>query len=632
MKKKIALFLAFVLFFEICRVIFMFCYWDIFSTYSLFDWLRALSHGFAHDFTMAGLLMLLPFVLEIIRMLRPGAWHDITMRIYFSVIVLPVLLFLGVDFVLYGFWGFRLDTTPLIYLMDNPVEALKLSPPAALIASPVGLILFLWLIQKPLKKLFPASSPGKETATDRSSRLTIERATGHRLSRILLAAAMLVFIFLLDRSVTLGTVYHTTDMRLNQAAVNPVYSVYYALRRPSDFRQQYRFMSDGECQEALAELSEAPLRYAASDSLSIAPVSLLTTRRPDILLILLESFSGGACHALVPGADPSIMPCISRLYDSGVAFSRFYANSFRTDRGMASVLAAYPSQPCYTVMNNPAKVGSLQYIPKRLAQYGWRNQFIYGGDASFTNLKGFLHAGGVDDIIEKDDFPSAQLTIQAGAPDEFLFDRLYDMICADSEARRQDSTLSPFFKTTLTLSSHEPFDTPFSRFEDAYLNSVAYTDSCLGLFIDRLRKTPAWDSLLVIIVADHGYANYPPGVQNHEMHRQLIPMLWTGGAVARPLNVSTLASQVDIAATLLNQLGLPHDDFVFSHDIFDPLVPHYVQYTWPDGFGFLTDSVCYIQDNEYDGHGLDGTYDPNGTAQHWGKACLQALFDDLAER
>ncbi len=633
MKKKIAIFLAFVLFFELCRLIFMFCYWDIYRAYSLLDWLKALSHGFAHDFTVSGLIMLVPFALEIVRILRPGAWHDITMRLWFSIIILPVLTFLGVDFVLYGFWGFRLDTTPLIYLFDDPVEALKLSPPAALVASPIALILFLWLIQKPLRRLFPAVSPNKQTATDRSSRFTIERATGHRLSHILMALAMILFFILLERSVTLGTAYYTTDMRLNQAAINPVYSVWYSLNRPSDFRAQYRFMGDEDCRAALAELESVPSLQAPSDSLPAGPsVSLLSVKRPNILLILLESFSGMACHALSPEANPAIMPCIGELYSSSVAFTRFYANSFRTDRGMASVLAAYPSQPCYTVMNNPAKVGSLQYIPQRLREYGWTTQFIYGGDAGFTNLKGFLHAGAIDDIVEKDDFPSEQLTIQAGAPDEFLFDRLYNIIGMETEAQRRDSTLAPFFKATLTLSSHEPFDTPFGRFDDPYINSVAYTDSCLGLFIDRLRVSPSWDNLLVIAVADHGYANYPPGVQNHEMKRQLIPMLWTGGAIARPITVPALASQVDIAATLLSQLGLPHDDFNFSHDIFDAGAPRFVEYTWPDGFGFLTDSIRYIQDNEYDGHGLDGTFDPEGKAERWGKALLQALFDDLAER
>ena len=112
-------------------------------------------------------------------------------------------------------------------------------------------------------------------------------------------------------------------------------------------------MDDETCRNALIGLETAPARFAQPDSVLQPRISLLNTVRPNILLVLLESFSGSACHAIAPEADPAIMPCINALYGSSVSFSRFYANSFRTDRGMAAVMAAYPSQPCYTIMNNP---------------------------------------------------------------------------------------------------------------------------------------------------------------------------------------------------------------------------------------------------------------------------------------
>lgn len=55
-------------------------------------------------------------------------------------------------------------------------------------------------------------------------------------------------------------------------------------------------------------------------------------------------------------------------------------------------------------------------------------------------------------------------------------------------------------KTFLTLSSHEPFDVPMSRLEHPYLNSVAYTDSCLGAFVDTLRQSPLWENLLIVLL------------------------------------------------------------------------------------------------------------------------------------
>ena len=41
------------------------------------------------------------------------------------------------------------------------------------------------------------------------------------------------------------------------------------------------------------------------------------------------------------------------------------------------------------------------------------------------------------------------------------------------------------------------------RIDEPFLNSVAYTDSCLGAFVDTLRNSPRWDNLLLVFVADH---------------------------------------------------------------------------------------------------------------------------------
>ena len=88
-----------------------------------------------------------------------------------------------------------------------------------------------------------------------------------------------------------------------------------------------------------------------------------------------------------------------------------------------------------------------------------------------------------------------------------------------------------------------------------YPNSVAFTDSCIGNFIDKLKELPVWKNTLVIFVSDHGYP-YQKDVVNYEPRRYHIPMLWIGGAVKEPVVIDKLANQTDLAATLLNQLGI----------------------------------------------------------------------------
>ena len=69
---------------------------------------------------------------------------------------------------------------------------------------------------------------------------------------------------------------------------------------------------------------------------------------------------------------------------------------------------------------------------------------------------------------------------------------------------------------------------------------------------------------------------------------QTIPLILIGGAIKQPLVVDTYASQIDIAATLLAQLGLPHDEFTFSKNIMNPYSPHFAYFTRPNYFGMIT--------------------------------------------
>ena len=200
----------------------------------------------------------------------------------------------------------------------------------------------------------------------------------------------------------------------------------------------------------------------------------------------------------------------------------------------------------------------------------------------------------------------------------------------DLSARPVDG--APWLTTFLTLSSHEPFEVPYHRLSDPYLNSVAFTDSCLGAFIDGLKELPVWKNTLVILVSDHGFC-YPENLTNYEPRRYHIPMLWLGGAVAAPRKVETFACQTDLAATLLGQLRLPVDRFTFRKNIFSPSEPHFAFYTYNNGFGIIDTTGYSSFDNEA-GRVLLTKASPAGEALRVdkGKALLQTLYDDLGSR
>ncbi|MCR5394125.1 MAG: LTA synthase family protein [Bacteroidales bacterium] len=639
MRKKIALYVLFVLLFVLGKFLFMCYYNDLFGDYSAADWWAVLWHGLPHDLTCAGYLMALPFVVQLINIWLPGKWHRHFMRFWLRLCVALVLLDYLSDLFLYGYWGFRLDSTALVYLFDNPVEALGQAPVWVLCVSPVLLVGLWWLIQKPLCRFYPERTNGAQLRLP-TVRTNVWRTVGAVLACGLLFVAIRGGVT--TSTMNVGRVYFSSEMPLNQAATNPFFSFFHSVaHQKKDLSKQYRFMSDEEAAAAYAELN-TPSPVSA-DSLAgvevqtLSPMTmdsamlandtlgntLLRNQRPNIVLLILESFSGAACTGVCADADSTILPNVNRMYREGVGFSNMFGNSFRTDRGCAAVLAAYPGQPTYSVMKDQRRSNNLSHLSKRLKEEGYDLSFTYGGDVNFTNMRGFLAAGGFEQITGDTDFPITDRLSKWGVPDHVMFNHLYDeVVAADGN--------QPFLKAMLTLSSHEPFDVEYHHFDDPFVNSLAYADSCIGSFIDRLKATPQWDNLLIIGVADHAFAYYPQGLQNHEVLRYRIPMFWTGGAVSQPRVIDTYGSQTDLTATLLQQMGIDHSDFPFSKDMMDPTIGHYAFYAFSDGFGLVTDSCRYIQDNAKNGQGLSGTDDPHGRAERWGKAYLQTLYDHLS--
>ena len=162
----------------------------------------------------------------------------------------------------------------------------------------------------------------------------------------------------------------------------------------------------------------------------------------------------------------------------GILFSNFYANSFRTDRGLASIISGYPGQPSTSIMKYPEKTDKLPSIPRSLKNAGYNLEYYYGGDADFTNMRSYLVSSGIGKIICDKDFPLSERTGKWGAQDHVLFQRLLkDM----KEEKQQE----PFLKLVQTSSSHEPFEVPFHRLDDKVLNAFAYADSCVGDFIKQ---------------------------------------------------------------------------------------------------------------------------------------------------
>ena len=611
MKKRILQFLTtyflFVLLFVLQKPIFMVYYHELYTDASIGDYFNVMWHGLPLDFSLAGYLTAIPGFLLI-----ASAWtkSSILRRIrqgYFGIISFVMSCIFIVDLGLYGFWGFRLDATPIFYFFSSPKDAMAsvsfwfilLGVLAMLIYAAILYGIFYTVL---IREKTPLKIPYQRQYVS--------------LVLLLLTAALFIPIrggFSVS-TMNLSKVYYSQNQRMNHAAINPAFSFMYSATHQNNFDKQYRFMDPKVADDLFAEMLDKPV--TATDSIP----QILNTQRPNIIFIILESFSTHLMETM--GGQPNVAVNMDKFGKEGVLFTNFYANSFRTDRGLASIISGYPGQPSTSIMKYPEKTDGLPSIPRSLKDAGYSLEYYYGGDADFTNMRSYLVSSGIEKIISETDFPLSERPGKWGAPDHALFQRFLKDL---KEEKQQE----PFFKIIQTSSSHEPFEVPFYRLDDKVLNAFAYADSCVGDFVKQYKATPMWKNTLIVLVPDHLGA-YPRPVEN-PLEGHTIPLILIGGAVKEPRVVETYASQIDIAATLLSQLGLPHDDFTFSKNIFNPASPHFGYFTEPTLFGMVTAENQLVYNLDANTVQIDeGT--EKGANLEKGKAFLQKLYDDLAKR
>lgn len=573
--------------------------------YDIREWLLVIWNGLPIDLSVAGYLTILPLVLII-----TGIWIQSFpvkrfIQVYDALAALLLsAIFIG-DAALYPFWGFKLDASVLFYL-QTPKEAMASVSTWMVVLGLLLIILLAWGIYRILASaLKPVDSPFNKV---------LMRVPVTLLHLFLLGPLFIVIRGGISEStMNVGHAYFTSDQFLNHSAVNPGFSLLSSLGRTSDYSEWYDYFDESRRRELFDGL------YETTDS---ATVRLLNTDRPNILVIVLESFGGDFVDAVSGRKDVS--PCLDSLITQGVFFSNCYAGSFRTDRGLVCIMNGHPGLPKTSIMKLPSKSSALPSLPGTLSEAGYETYFMYGGDINFTNMKSWLYGTGFRNVVSDADFSMAERHTNAwGVNDDITFDRLLSDL-----KERKDSL---WFTGFLSLSSHEPFEVPYNRLPDKTDNAFAYTDSCLGAFVDSLKQTPVWDNLLVMILPDHGFRYTKNGLSS-DPHVHHIPVLWIGGAVKEPMIIDRLTGQTDMAATILGQLGIDHSDFLFSRNVLSGSYDYpFSFYTYNNGLCFIDSTGVTLYDDDASECLID---DANGSQMRLdrGKAILQTLYDDLEER
>ncbi|KAA9325897.1 LTA synthase family protein [Hymenobacter busanensis] len=608
-------FLYWLLLFALARAAFLIYHHAHTAALSSGEIVRSFLYGVRLDGSAVAYISFIPFGLLLVGSLWPRLPVGRLIGGYTAVTGIVVGLLTSADLELYRAWGFRLDATPLQYL-DSPGEmaaSAGSAPLAFLVAVFAGLMLLGWWLYRrlltPLPPLPPAF-PRPQAA----------------LASLLYAGLLVVPLRggVQQIPVNQSDVYFSAAHPFaNHAAINVPWNVAQSLQLREMRRNPYQYMADSAARREVAALyKESP----SADS-----VQLLTTPRPNVLFIILESFTAKLVGHL--GGERGVTPTLDSLARTGISFRNFYASGDRSQKGLVSLLSAYPNQPTTSIIKFPRKTEQLPSLARTLGHAGYHTSFYYGGELAFANMKSYLLSSGYEHLTERQDFAQRDQNSKWGAHDHVLFQRML---------RELGKQPTPFFTTAFTLSSHEPFDVPGQKQfrnqdEEAFFrHSVAYTDHALGQFLQAARREAWWPNTLVVLVADHGH-QLPGWMPVYDPRKFRIPLLLAGGALkpeAAGRSVATFGSQTDVAATLLAQLRLPSSVYSWSRNLLSPAPAAapggFAFFCFTDGYGMMTPQGPTVMDNVSRAPLTPAPLIPRQVRQ--GQAYQQLSFADFLEK
>ncbi len=604
------IFAFWLLYFWAARVLFLGYHHARATGLSATDLLSGFGWGFRLDMSSASYLTAVPALLLVFsppRILLP--WVRRLIVAWSVVAVVGVSILVAADLEIFRHWDKRIDATVLWYL-KTPTEAWASTggtPRLTLVALAVllaGGALAAWRrwVGRDLASLTPIS-------------------VFYSVPLLLLIAA-LVFPSrggLQTWPLTGSSAYRSTEPFVNLAAENAAWGFFDSVYRGLyDRTNPYQRFTPKEAAQIAA-------RPATGGNRAV------TITRPNILVIVWESASARAFGSL--GGQPGVTPRMDSLARQGLLFRQFYSAGDRTDKGIASVLSGFPGLPQGSILKVPSKTRALPFLNADFEAAGYRSSFYYGGEVEFASLKAYLANARYQRVTGKDGFPPESWNSKWGA---------HDGVVADRVLRDLDRETTPFFSVWLTLSSHEPFETPDAiripgaDWQSQYFNSLAYTDQVIGRFVDRARTKPWWAKTLVVIVADHGRRVVPlddaaPPRDAQAMFR--IPMLWLGGALTVTDSVSDrIGSQTDIAPTLLAAAGLTaKQPYRYSTSLLNLTAAPFAYYGFETGFGMVTPNGSLVYDHRA-GRITSSQGQPTEKDLRLGRALSQLSYQDYLDR
>ena len=330
-----------------------------------------------------------------------------------------------------------------------------------------------------------------------------------------------------------------------------------------------------------------------------------------VFVIQVESLQGFVINKKVN--EEEITPNLNALLKDSVYFDNVYQQIGAGNTSDAEWLmhtSIYPEGMDPTV--NVIGENPVPSLPRTLQQDGYGTATYHADDITYWSREKLYPALGFDYVYTDLEIPADQ-EIGFGPADEVLFDFASQQLPAQLKKHEK------MYSNIITLTSHTPFTMPEhleyltlpESYEDTYvgdyLQSIRYTDEQIGTFVNMLKEEGLYDNSLLLIFGDHSGIHGAPVTEEDEevladilghsynlKDRFIVPAIFTAGGLFNGETINHLGGQVDLMPTVLNLLGLEHDEQMMGHNLF-----HYennllgMRYHLP-GSSFIDDDTLYV--------------------------------------
>jgi len=358
----------------------------------------------------------------------------------------------------------------------------------------------------------------------------------------------------------------TGDALVNSLIINSGWSVFDALisiNREANSSEIYGTVARDKIFE---QVKAAPwlsqYQFESKDFPTLHHQEAAIKREKPLNLVIVLEESLGATFVESLGGLP-VTPELEKLKDEGWWFEQLYATGTRSVRGIEAVISGYPPTPARSVVKLSLAQRNFYTLALGLGKQGYHTEFVYGGEAHFDNMRGFFTGNGFQQVVDRSDIKNPVFEGSWGASDEDLFNKSLERL------KELHADNKPFFSLIFSSSNHEPFQFPDGRIDlhdtekQTVNNAVKYADYALGKFISEAKKQDYWKDTVFLIVADHDNRVYGDSlVPIKKFH---IPGLILGADI-QPKRITTLASQIDLGATLLSLMGISSDHPMIGRD------------------------------------------------------------------